>query len=284
MANATTGLSYCGQEVRKYDNDRFLTGLFAPVDRREALFALYAFNLEVAKTREVVSEPMLGQMRLQWWRDAVAAAYGEGRLPEHAVAGPLAAAVSAHGLTRDHFDRLIDGREADLDDDSPATLTCLINYAEVTAVPLVRLALEVLGAREAAAGPVARHVGVGFALAGILRAVPFHARQQRVLLPADRMAAHGARARDVLELRATPALRPVAQEVAAAARDHLRQARALRRDVPKAAVPALLPAVVADIHLDRLARAGHDVLAPHLLRATPLRHARLAWAALRGRY
>ncbi|MGQ9368438.1 phytoene/squalene synthase family protein [Azospirillum sp. A39] len=284
MANTATGLSYCGREVRKYDHDRFLTCLFAPAERREGLFALYAFNVEVAKTREVVSEPMLGQMRLQWWRDAVAGAYGEGTLPEHAVARPLAAVVAAQGLTRSHFERLIDGREADLDDTQPATLTCLANYAEVTSAPLVRLALESLGAHAAAQGPVARHVGIAYALAGILRAVPHHARQRRLLLPADRMAAHGARARDVLELRAEPALKPVVREVAAAAREHLAEARALRGAVPRAALPALLPAVVAATHLDALARADHDVFAARVQLPNPRRQIRLAWAALRRRY
>ena len=51
MVKAATDLSYCGREVRKYDNDHFLAGLFTPADRREATFALYAFNLEIAKTR-----------------------------------------------------------------------------------------------------------------------------------------------------------------------------------------------------------------------------------------
>ncbi|HEY0836196.1 MAG TPA: squalene/phytoene synthase family protein, partial [Azospirillum sp.] len=189
MANQTTDLSYCGQQVRKYDNDRFLTCLFAPADRRDHLFALYAFNLEVAKTREVVSEPLLGQMRLQWWRDSIGAVYGEGALPQHEVVRPVAAAVEAHGLTRGHFDTLIDAREADLDDEPPASLECLVNYAEVTATPLVRLALEVLGVRGDAAADAARHAGIAHALTGILRAVPFHARQGRVMLPADRLEA-----------------------------------------------------------------------------------------------
>ena len=64
-------LSDCARLVRRYDNDRYLTALFAKADRREALFALAAFNLEVAKIPEVVSEPMLGEMRLQWWREVI---------------------------------------------------------------------------------------------------------------------------------------------------------------------------------------------------------------------
>lgn len=284
MANDTADLSYCGQEVRRYDNDRFLTSLFAPADRREALFALCAFNLEIAKTREVVSEPMLGQMRLQWWRDAVDAVYTGGPVPVHAVVQPLAAAIAAHGLTRGHFDRLIDAREADLDDEPPASLECLVNYAEVTAAPLVLLGLEALGVRDAAAAEAGRHAGIAYALAGLLRAVPHLARQNRVLLPADRLAAHGVRVRAVIEGKAGAALTPVVREVAEVAREHLGRARALRRDVPRAAVPALLGAALADIHLGTLAGADHEVLAARVQMPHPLRQLKLAWAAARGRY
>ncbi|MBK3798291.1 squalene/phytoene synthase family protein [Azospirillum brasilense] len=284
MAKATPDLSYCGREVRKYDNDRFLTCLFAPAERRESLFALYAFNLEIAKTREVVTEPVLGQMRLQFWRDGLDKIYEGAAVPKHAVMEPLAAAVREGGLSRALFDRLIDAREADLDDTPPANLSCLVNYAEVTGAPLVQLALEILGAKGPEAMEAGRQAGIGYALAGIVRAVPFHARQHRQLLPADRMAAHGAKPGDLFELRSTPELRPVAREVAEAARDHLAKARALRRSVPRAALSALLPAVLAGLHLDVLAREGNDPFAARVLMPHPLRHAKLAWAALRGRF
>ena len=63
-------LSTLGEVVREHDRDRFRTVLFAPADRRDALFALYAFNFEVARIPETVSQPMLGQIRLKWWMDA----------------------------------------------------------------------------------------------------------------------------------------------------------------------------------------------------------------------
>ncbi|SMH60048.1 phytoene/squalene synthase family protein [Azospirillum agricola] len=284
MAKTTTDLSYCGREVRKYDNDHFLAGLFAPADRREALFALHAFNLEIAKTREVVSEPIMGQMRLQFWRDGIEAVYGDGPVPRHAVMDPLAEAARSLGLSRALFDRLIDAREADLDDTPPADLTCLVNYAEVTGAPLVQLALEILGVRDEAAMAAGRHVGIAYALAGILRAVPFLARQHRQLLPADLMARQGARSHDLFELRSTPELRPVVGDVALVARKHLGEARKLRRSVPRAAVPALLPAVLAELHLGVLAREGNDPFAPRVLLPNPFRQLRLGWAAVRGAY
>lgn len=284
MATDQDALSYCGQQVRTHDHDRFLTTLFAPADRREALFALWAFNLEIAKTREVVREPIMGQIRLQWWRDAIAAAYGEGPLPEHAVTVPLAAAIRDHALSRESLDRLIDAREADLEEEPVADSEALAAYVAATAVPPLLLALQVLGVGDGAAGEAARHVGLAYGLTGLLRAVPFHARQQRVLLPADRLAANGGGAREILDLKPGPAVAAVVAELADRARGHLTQARALRRSVPSVAVPPLRLAVVAELHLATLAREGHDVFSPRVQMPNPFRQMRLTWAALRGRW
>src|SRR5215472_14417671 len=109
--------------VHRHDHDRFQTALFAPAPRREALFALYAFNYEIARVRETVSEPMLGQIRLQWWRESITAAFEGGPVRRHIVVEPLTAAIRAHGLTRAHFDRLIDAREGDLGEAPIAALS-----------------------------------------------------------------------------------------------------------------------------------------------------------------
>lgn len=276
-------LSDCAREVRRHDNDRFLTALFAPAARREDLFALYAFNIEVAKTREVVSEPTLGLIRLQWWRESVEGIYA-GQPRRHAVIQPLAAAVARHGLDRALFDRLIDAREADLEEGGQGSLDCLANYADATATPLVRLALQVLGVADPAAHEAGRHVAIAWALTGILRAVPFHARDQRAMLPADLLAAHGVTENALFQGRPEAGLPRVVQVVADRAREHLRQARALRRGVPKAALPALLPATLADLYLGALAKAGHDPFAPRMLMPHPFRQVRLGWAAATGRW
>src|SRR5579885_395553 len=232
-------LSAVARLVREHDRDRFLTALFAPAPRREALFALYGFNYEVAKTRELVREAILGRMRLQWWRESIAALYEGGAVRHHEVVAPLATAVAAHGLSRAHFDRIIDAREADLADAPPADLSALEAYAEGTSGSLVLLALEILGVREEAAAKAARGVGIGFALAGLMAAVPFHARGRRSYLPGDLVAAHGVDLdRTVFALQPAPGLAEVVAIVAARARAHLAAARALRRAVPRGAIPA----------------------------------------------
>ena len=68
-------ISYCAREVKAYDPDRYLTALFAPKVYREAIFSLYAFSSDIARTRELVSEPILGQIRLKWWNDTISSIY-----------------------------------------------------------------------------------------------------------------------------------------------------------------------------------------------------------------
>src|SRR5215470_15203348 len=100
--------------VRRHDRDRFQTVLFAPAACREALFALYAFNYEIARVRERVTEPTLGRIRLEWWRETIATAYEGGPVRRHDVVEALTDTIREHGPTREHFDRLIDAREKDL--------------------------------------------------------------------------------------------------------------------------------------------------------------------------
>jgi phytoene synthase len=278
-------LSYCGEQVERYDRDRYMTCLFAPEPRRERLFALYAFNLEIAKTAEVVSEPMLGEIRLQWWRDAVAGIY-DGNPRAHAVVGPLAEAVAAAALDRGLIDSLIDARARDLDAEAeaPPTLAALEAYAEGTSGNLARLALAVMGAEGGAAEAAGRHAGIAWALTGLARAVPFHARQKRCYLPEDLMGEAGLGLGELYELRSSPALARVVGEIANRAGRHLAEARAHRRGLPRSALPALLPVVLAQGYLTLLARRGHDPFDPAVQAGLPGGIWRLAWAWARRRY
>jgi phytoene synthase len=259
------GLSYCAGEVRRGDRERYLTALFAPAARREDLFALYAFNIAIARTREIVSEPLIGAMRLQWWRD-VLAAIEAGRPPAHPVATALGDAMRRHDLAHAPFEALIEARSFDLADEPPADLDAVESYVEASAAPLVLLALDVLGASGDAAREAGRHVAIAWALTGLLRVVPAHASASRSTLPIT------------TDERATIA------EVARMARTHMEKARALRRDVPRAALPALLLAPLADAYLRRLARANHDPHAASIEMSGPIRQWHLLRYAAFARY
>ena len=278
-------LTAAAQLVRRHDRDRFLTALFAPPAQREALYALYAFNYEIARVREIVSEPMLGRMRLQWWRESIAAIFEGAPIRHHEVVAPLAQAIVQRGLSRAHFDMIIEAREADLDDAPPATLEALDAYAEASSGGLVLLAVEALGVRDEAASAAARDVGAAYALTGLLRAVPFHAAARRLYLPADLIAAQGIDVdRTLFARKPTAPLAAIVEAVADRARARLASARARRRAVPREALPALLPAVLAERALDQLVRARFDPFAPELARPDGTKALALTLAALRRRY
>jgi NADH dehydrogenase [ubiquinone] 1 alpha subcomplex assembly factor 6 len=270
--------------VRRHDRDRFQTALFAPARSRESLFALYAFNYEIARVRETVTEPVLGQIRLQWWRESIAAAFDGGSVRHHIVVEALTAVIRACALTRAHFDRLVDAREGDLGEMPWASLAALEDYAEATSARLVYLALESLGVREPAANKAAFHIGTAYALAGLLRAMPFQARAGRLIIPSDIAEQTQLDTNDYRALRRTPALRAATEAIVAVAYGHLAAARAHRRSIAHAALPALLPAIVAERSLARLKRAGFDPFDPALVAPDTMQSWRLAIASLRYRF
>ena len=283
MDAGDASVDYCARAVRAADHDRYLTALFAPRDARAALLALYAFNLEIARIRENVSEPLLGEVRLQFWRDVVGEIYA-GRPRPHQVALALAMAVEAHNLPRESFDRLIDARAFDLEDHPPVSLSALETYAEETSATLVVLALRTLGVADEAVEGAARHVGIAWALVGLIRALSFHAGQNRLYLPQDVMARTGVREADILTGRFTPELGEAVQTVAELARKHLADAQLGRTHVPRAAVPALLPAVLCELYRSRLVRTGYNPFDARLQISGLRRQVALALAAWWGRY
>ena len=269
--------------MRRHDRDRFQTALFAPAARREALFALYAFNYEIARVCETVTQPMLGQIRLQWWRDNIAAAFEGGPVRRHPVVEALTAVIRTLALSRAHFDRMIDARASDLANEPPASLAALEDYAEASSAQLIYLALEALDAHGPAAGQAAHHIGIAYAVAGLLRATAFQARAGRQFIPTEIVARTDLVEADYLALRGTPALRAAASELAEAAARHLAAARTLRDRIPRSALPALLPAVIARCSVIRLKRAGYDPFAATLASRDPLQSWRLAAAVLFNR-
>jgi NADH dehydrogenase [ubiquinone] 1 alpha subcomplex assembly factor 6 len=273
-------LGYCGDQVRRDDPDRFLMSLFAPADRRESLWAVLAFNLEVAKTRERVREPVLGQIRLQWWRDAVSEIFA-GMPREHAVVTALAKAAATRGLSRVAMQKLIDARETDLSLEPPADLAALEDYAEQSAGPLLALMAQVLGGSPPE--DVCRRLAAPQALSGLLLAIPFRGLHGRVDLPADMMAKAGLIPEAVIDPSARAAVADLARQIADKTEARRRAAVVEARAFPKAARPALLSLTLAKRNLARLTQAGFDPFNPILGQRDGLLSARLWWAMKTGR-
>ena len=221
--------------VRRHDPDRFLTALFAPPDKRDALLTLYAFNHELARAREVVSEPPLALIRLQWWREVV-----EGAHRRHEVAEPLRVAIDIGELDRNDLLALINAREAEAEPGFE-TVQDWRAYVFGSAGGVAVTAGRLLGAPDPEA---LRPLGAAYGIAGVLRSIGAHARQGRCLLPVDALAEHGLILEQVI---AAPASAHAA--VSRLAEDGLALLQPMR--LPRSAVAAALPAVLARRDLRR---------------------------------
>jgi phytoene synthase len=269
--------------VRLADPERQQAALLARPEARAHLMAILAFNSEVARTRETVSEPMLGEMRLQWWREGIAGIYADSPR-DHPVLLGLAAAVRRRPLTRAHFEAVLEARAGDLYDEQIRDIDELVRYAEATAARPAYLMLEALAVNALTAHVAARQVGIAWAMLGLLRAVPFHARSRRLYLPTGLLAAANVAPEAVYRAERPAGLRQVVAAIVAEAAARLAEARAIARQVPRAALPVLAIARLADGHLARLETAGFDPYALPPARAGAGQPLRLAWAALSGRY
>jgi 15-cis-phytoene synthase len=263
--------AYCTELVRKGDRDRFLAALFAPADRRGGLAALYAFNLEIARVRELAREPLPGEIRLQWWLEVL-----DGERREEASANPVAAALLAtmarHGLAAGKLSDIIEARRFDLYDEPIASIADLEVYAARTSSALMALAAQILGADASAA---AEPAGIAYGTAGLLRAFPQHAARRQLYVPAEILDRHGAAAHDIFAGRSSGNLNAALGDMRDLARRHLAAAQARVPELPPQALPAFLHVTVVRPLLDRLERS--DAFAPAEL--PPWRRQWLIWRA-----
>ena len=249
--------AYCENLVRAGDKDRWLASLFAPADRRPPLHALYAFNLEVARVRELAREPMAGEIRLQWWREVIAGTR-PGEAAAHPVAAALVDAIARYRLPVQTLLDLIEARAFDLYNDPMPTLAAFAGYGRRTASGLITLAVQVLDRAAADVGNAAIPAGIAYATAGLLRAFALHASRGQLYLPADVLVRHGVSSSDILAGRTTGGLRAALAELRAFARGNL-AAYAVRRDqLPAAILPAFLPVALVPAYLDRMERRDYD--------------------------
>jgi phytoene synthase len=180
--------------ARQGDPDRYAASLFAPRAARDDLVALYAFNVELARVGEQVKEPQLGEIRLQWWRDALDSALA-GEATPHPVIEAVVRTARAHDLAPDALHGLIDARHFDVSTKIMPDHAALDAYLDQTAGALFRLAAAITGAAGPLGGeaiePASRVAGLAYGLTGLMRAMPVHASLGRVDMPADALIRRG---------------------------------------------------------------------------------------------
>jgi phytoene synthase len=250
--------------VRRHDPDRFLTALFAPPQHRDALLTLYAFDHELARAREVTSEPHLALIRLHWWREVV-----EGERRRHEVATPLSGLLDTGRLSPGVLSPIVDAYEVECE-------PCIETLAEWRTWLLAGAGGIAVAAGQLLGAPDSERLRVGGAAFGAARAIRRNhalAQRGRCLLPADLLADAGTSVHEAIAAPGSPEVTSVLRRLAAEGREFLAAGQSGR--MPRAYVAAALPGVLArrDLRRDPTSHIGPRGLADRLA---------VTWSGLTG--
>ncbi|KAI0917341.1 terpene cyclase [Taiwanofungus camphoratus] len=277
-------VAYCSDLVRRRDYESFLISQFYPNDVRSHFMALRALYVELATVQEVVSNPTIGKMRMQFWRDALRG-IADGRPPRHPIALALYDALENANLPMYHLKRIIEARDAELYTPTHITLDSLTDHAESTASTFLYLLLSLMSLSSSSAlSHAASHLGVSQGISTLLRALPYHASQGRMVIPAEITARHGVSQEEVFRKGgAAKGIEDAVFEFATVANDHLITALEMFKEegkVPPRARPIFLYGVPTRLYLQRLETVNFDAFHPSLQH----RDWKLPWRVWRSYY
>jgi phytoene synthase len=269
---------HCAALVREADRDRFLATLFAPAQHRDALFALYAFNAEIARIREVAREPLPGEIRLQWWRE-VLAGERDGEAAAHPVAAALRETLARYGFVAAPLLELIEARTFDLYDEPMASIADLELYGIRTQSPVFAIASGILGAGKAPPDLFTLDAGVAYTIAAMLSQLGRHASRRQLYVPLEVLDRHQVNTADIFAGRSSDALHAALAELRKLARAHLAAGQEKLKSAPPEILPALLPLAPIGPMLRCMEQAGYAPL--QFEPAAPWRRQWQLWRAAR---
>ncbi|MGY3035827.1 phytoene synthase [Bradyrhizobium sp. USDA 4354] len=279
-APAPDSVAYCADLVRSHDFPRYAATLFVPAAERRALLALYAFNVEIVRVRDQVSQPLPGEIRLQWWTDMLSG-HVHGSAEGNPVAAELLRAVRDFDLPVEPLSLLAEEHQFDLYNDPMPTMAALEGYLAATSSALFGLAARVLGPTSEAVEHIARHAGLAQGIVQVIANLPRHAAHRQLFLPQQVMERHNCSMEDVFAGKETSNLHAVLEQLAAEARQHMTAASSLLAQVTPSVRPAFLPLSQARADLKRLSRPGRN---PFTLQpSSRLRTLWTLWRASRSR-
>jgi phytoene synthase len=254
---------FCADLVRTHDFARYASTLFMPADQRRALLAIYAFNVEISRVRDHVSQPLPGEMRLQWWTDMLAGA-GHGGIEGNPVAAELLQVIRDHRLPVDPLSRLIDEHQFDLYNDPMPSMAALEGYVNDTSSALFSLVARVAARPSEAIDHLARHAGLAQGLVQVIATLPWDAARRQLFVPLQLLESHGSGIEQFFLGKQTPQARAAIDQLIGEARGHLKTAFELLAGVPPEVRPVFLPLALVRRDLMRMSRADSDPFVPRI--------------------
>ncbi|HEY8577226.1 MAG TPA: phytoene/squalene synthase family protein [Devosia sp.] len=235
---ASDSFAHAAEALRQGDRDRYLSTLVIDAGHREAVTALYAFNADVAAIRDRVTNPAPGEIRLQWWNDALGGE-GHGAVRQNPLADALLQTTERYAIPAGTLLRLIAARRFDLYDDPMPDLPTFEGYAGETVSTLYQLAVMILNnGQPVETGDAAGHLGVAHALIGHLRAFGHVSSQGRIMLPWSIFAANGVQEGEIFARSESEGIHAALGQIEELAEEHLQKADAAIAELPGRLKPA----------------------------------------------
>jgi phytoene synthase len=253
--------AFCAALVREHDFSRYAATLFVGPELRRALLSLYAFNVEIVRVRDQVTQPLPGEVRLQWWRDALSG-QAHGGVEGNPVAAELLLTVRHFNLPIDRLIRLIDEHTFDLYNDPMPTGAALDGYLSDTQAALVAVAAEIVASPSPEIDHLARHAGLALGMTHIVASLPRDAARRQLFVPLDLLERHGSGLEEVFAGKPTPAIGKALDELLAEAGRHLETALELLAEAPPAVRPILLPLALVQREIARSSRVEANPFQP----------------------
>lgn len=269
--------------ARAWELDRYLAALLSPRHVRWDLITLAAFAGEIARIPAFVREPMMGEIRLQWWREALENT-DLTTLSGHPVADAARNAVARHRLPLGLLIGFIDAQSVLLHDEPIRDDQELAAHLSKTEGALFELALRILGGRNETTHAIAMSAGRAYGIARLLVELPALWAQGRVLIPETRLAAAGLSLAEVQAGVPPERLEPVLEGLIDQARRDLDEARQRQGQLDRVQRVALLPLAVVEPYLRALRRKSRDPLREPLQMAPIRRVWALWWSHVSGRF
>nr|CAD7452260.1 unnamed protein product [Timema tahoe] len=210
----------CVFSDRQFDHENFLCTLLLPHDCRTSAFAIRAFNIEVARVQDQISDPRIGQMRLKFWEDIIESIF-KNKAHKHPVALELHRASKKHKLSKRYLKRLITARSNQLNISGFPDLEAMEVYSEGSVSSVYYLLLETAGVENVHADHAASHLGKAQGISNILRSVFHNIQHSVVALPQDVLLKHSVSHETVLRAECNKALMEVFFDIANRAKQHL---------------------------------------------------------------
>lgn len=255
--------AFCAELVRSHDFDRYASTLFVPADKRRSLLALYAFNTEISRVRELVKQPLPGEIRLQWWTDMLAGA-GHGDVEQNPVAAELLLAIRTHDLSIDRLSKLIDVHIFDLYNDPMPDLALLESHFRDTLGTLLFSSAKILGDGTEASAHVAEHAALAQGVARTIARLPYDTMRRQLFIPQDMLQQNGSSLDDVFAGKMTPGIRETLDRLITGALEQLATAEGMLADVSASARAAFLSVALVKYDLAQIARPDHDPFELHV--------------------